>query len=342
MFISDVFGSVNDHLVNDKILTTGTFGPSKGLRILLNVNQKEACGWFWYRGGDGFTTYIHDQTDGGMFQASSEIFLQPGRSYSILLKPINYRRKTEHLGLCKSEMSIPNIGVNGNYLNSVCFLLCYIRYIYTKCYCLPVIVGNNAPMINKIFGLNSTICLIQNIQCFSSYTEKFLQIYQTGICTHCKPQCSETLYDTLISETIFPSDNLLQEFHRELREDINGTDLRKNYLLINLYFESMNFETVTESQEFTFLDLLMYIGGNLCLFLGVSFIIAFEPAYQLLFIFFKLVEKIRKKYIRFLKKRKRRKLSIKFRKTRIRRKSRTKVKRISLVQEKLIIQTKAR
>lgn len=284
-------------MLDNTLLSTVSSGPKSGLRLLLNVTQDEYCGYFWKDGGAGFSAYIHGQTSGGVFSNGNTLSLKPGTSYNIAVKPIEYLRTTESLGFCRSTAVLKNIGLQGDYLISACKLLCYIQFIHSKCNCYPLVVGHNVGMINRLFELNSSVCKVSEVQCFSKQTENFYYEYVQDMCPDCLPQCSETLYSQTVTTEVFPSNNMMETFHKNL----NGSDaktMKSNYIVLNVFFESMSLEKVVESQEYDFNDLMVSIGSNNNLFLGMSMISLFEPIYLALLCWYPSIFKTWKKYFK--------------------------------------------
>lgn len=274
-----------DAEVRDNILNTTNFGPENGLQLLLNVRQDEYCGEF--RGGysgSGFNAFIHDQSEAGSVHQSATMLLKAGMVYNLMLQPITYLRKTEHLGKCQSKTKIANINLDGNYSESACKLLCQFQYIWDNCGCLLMVISENAKTISEILGVaadEKDICNIDKFACMN----KFLDIYMKNsinLCPHCIPQCSETIYQRYLSETKFPSNNLNTYFKRYLQIDNITENFKNNYLVLNMYFGDMNGQTITESQIYTPLDLFISVSNGLGLFIGMSVISLFEPLYFLL------------------------------------------------------------
>lgn len=283
--------------INQDLSKTNS-GPNNGLRLLLNVHQDEYCGYWWDFGGHGFRCYIHDTTKVETFNSAQGLInIHSGKSYNIVLKPRYYKKNTEFMGRCQSKMTLENLDVTGDYLNSMCVFLCYVQYVYGECSCLPLVIkAMNIDKIIKVLNVNTTsgkICEeIADLLCFNKRTERFLFNYEVEMCTHCLPQCTEMVYDQIISESVYPPKSSHQLNKRAFEK------MRKNDIILNIYFENSFIETVTEIQRYTLFNLLMSIGGNFCLLVGASFVTIFVPLYSSIYGLQKLLS--RKKLFRTL------------------------------------------
>lgn len=276
LFTAIIGPMVGNPYLTDYYLNSTKFGPPSGLRLLINVHINEYCGAFRYWQGVGFRAFIHDQTDDPIMKEANEVRMYPWKSYNIALEPIRYNRKTEFLGRCRSTMALPNTKITEPYVVGHCKMLCYIKYIITKCHCLPVFLENNIENINKLFATNHSTCSFVD-KCFGVEWLVFAQS-TAQLCPECVPQCSMMVYEYTVSESIFPSISHTKYIASDFQVRYN----KSNSFVINVYYSSSIRRTITEPQKFTMIDLMTFFGGNIGLFLGMSLISIFELFYPII------------------------------------------------------------
>lgn len=86
------------------------------------------------------------------------------------------------------------------------------------------------------------------------------------------------MFDVSISYKKFPSKNVFEYFKREFNVT-NVMNTRKNYLITIFYFESLMILNIYESAAFTIVDMFIYIGNRIGLFMDMSFQSVLENGY---------------------------------------------------------------
>lgn len=274
------FTGINQDGFYDKVVKVP--GPLSGAKILLSTNQKEYCGNMRNYSGAGFKIIIHDQL---LLQPSfnlvsdiAPISLSPGTEIKISLRPVKFYRHTEHLGKCRS----PQYYVYNDtkiYYKTICYTLCSTQIFYEKCKCFPNWIEGNEEFfsVNLHVGLEAVKACndMVGLRCLQNYIkDTFTNL--PFLCEHCRAEaCLEIKYDQTISTSSFPSKSMGEKLSTELHTNL--TEMKKNYLLVNIFFQDMNMLNIIENQAFTFIDTIIYCGGILGLFLGMSFISAIEP-----------------------------------------------------------------
>ena len=105
------------------------------------------------------------------------------------------------------------------------------------------------------------------------YSLRCLLCAGTTVVCQCIAACISTNYDLSSSYSTFPA----QYFANDAEQFFNFSFVtRDNVLSVNVYFESLNFETQTTSDAYGPVALLSDIGGQLGLFMGVSVISVME------------------------------------------------------------------
>ncbi|XP_077869156.1 degenerin-like protein unc-105 [Saccoglossus kowalevskii] len=93
----------------------------------------------------------------------------------------------------------------------------------------------------------------------------------------------ETNYDITLSQSHWPSDVYLYKLlktlkwkHSKLKNVNDMQSARSNLVRLEIYFETLNYESVSEQAAYKWEDLLSDIGGTLGLYVGISIISVFE------------------------------------------------------------------
>lgn len=112
---------------------------------------------------------------------------------------------------------------------------------------------------------------IDELRCMMKWRNVIFQKSLNELCPYCVQQCVEGKYEIQITKTRISN--------RGIGRFIKGSNaeyIRKNYLSVHFYFSSMSVLLIEEWQQFTLKDTFIFIGGNIGLFLGMSFISPFE------------------------------------------------------------------
>ena len=67
-----------------------------------------------------------------------------------------------------------------------------------------------------------------------------------------------------------------RKFGALLNHDWNASHVRDNVMAVNIYFDKLEFLTVTEVESMSMIELMYSLGGLLGLCLGMSFLSLFE------------------------------------------------------------------
>ncbi|XP_077868793.1 uncharacterized protein LOC144359476 [Saccoglossus kowalevskii] len=100
---------------------------------------------------------------------------------------------------------------------------------------------------------------------------------------NCPSPCKETNYDITSSQSQWPSDVYLNKLlktlkwkHSNLKNVNDMQSARSNLVRLEIYFETLNYDSVSEQAAYKWEDLLSDIGGTLGLYVGISIISVFE------------------------------------------------------------------
>jgi len=125
--------------------------------------------------------------------------------------------------------------------------------------------------LNKYFNITNktdhwlNLYKIYDFDTFWEFYYKFVRGENKKICTPlCPLECDSVKYDTSISFTKFSNSEFLSLY------EINGTT--DNLISIEIYYDNLEYTSITQLPKMDEFDLISNIGSNLSLFIGISFL----------------------------------------------------------------------
>lgn len=144
---------------------------------------------------------------------------------------------------------------------------------------------------------------IHDLLCYGYLLVEFFSNDVKTLCPNdCPPECDSLTYTTQLSTSTYPSavyGDLLVKKNSAIRARFNNRtnvtleELRRNILAINVYYATMSYQSISESEKMNYVDLISTVGGTLGLFLGMSFLSFFEFIDLILHIIWTLVRTLR-------------------------------------------------
>lgn len=252
---------------------TKRIGPRNGVRIILNINQKE------YRPTTqtaGIRLYVGEQ---GLYynMESHGMSIGPGHSYDFVIsKKVITRVKS-----CKKDSSTTLLDVDtkkethySKYSLYLCEALCAANAIISRCKCFEY----SLPLSHR--HRNATMC---NEEQRNTCVSHILNVWNHGrlICSKkCTLQCEEVQYNLEMTAQDYPSMKRREEMMKRTNEDP-----RNNLMILQFYFREIDYDTIEDEVYYKFSNLIADIGGQLGLFNGFSILTVFE----ILFLFFNAI-----------------------------------------------------
>ncbi|XP_045161050.2 amiloride-sensitive sodium channel subunit beta-like [Mercenaria mercenaria] len=251
-------------------------GPDGGLYLLLYLQVNEFIKGI--TNGFGAKLVIHEPgtaplpDDGGVFVAANT-------ETDIALKRTAITRLGWPYGKCETGAAFKEkFGVNYSVKACpvlVCHETCKAIHIYETCGCWHYMHELVSEKLNKPFNICKTT---SDRKC---QRRAMQSIYSKEIKCECNNPCRDAQYTVSVSGRQWPSQSyagLLKEgVCKTIPEECslmasfsNRQELGKNFLLLNIYYETLNFESIVEEpliDPFTFLS---SIGGALGLWIGLS------------------------------------------------------------------------
>ncbi|XP_021561936.1 acid-sensing ion channel 3 isoform X2 [Carlito syrichta] len=261
-----------------ELLTITKGGAGNGLEIMMDVQQEEYLP-VWKDTGNtpfevGIRVQIHNQEEPPIIdqlgfgvapgyqtfvscQKQQLSFLPPpwGDCSSVSLDPDFDPEPSDPLGPpSPSSSSSPPYSLMG------CRLACETRYVARKCGCRMMHMPGSAP-----------VCSPQQYKdCANPTLDAMLR---KDVCA-CPNPCASTRYAKELSMVQIPS----RAAARYLARKFNHSEayIRENVLVLDIFFEALNYETVEQKKAYEVSELLGDIGGQMGLFIGASLLTILE------------------------------------------------------------------
>lgn len=235
----------------------------------MKLDRSELCGNDEIKKGMGFLLSIHRKEEVPTFIFNTFYSISPGYETKISFSKVKYERKTEHLGKCSTNFNLYMTPNASEYVQDVCRVQCITEVVAKVCKCM---LPHSAPY-RKIFmkklNMNASdestlkLCLFEQFKCMNDVYRNLVvggNHFLQSICQKCPEQCQDEEYKIQMSSSL----------------EKQSKKLKQSFLTVSFGFASMSVETVVESQAFTIRDFFIYVGNNIILYLGMSFVSSFE------------------------------------------------------------------
>lgn len=201
-----------------------------------------------------------------------------------LTDPVDYKQNNILQIMMKNYTTATTV-----YQQSFCLKVCKQRYTISECGCYDL----SFPMLNSS---NMRGCFeFEEIKCIYKTNLKFINNDQDTYCySQCPLECNELLFDFQATYSNYPTkwyadmlivdSNFLQLINRVAPNRTLSYDyLKQNTLLLNVFYDKMQYLSSIESPAITIDMLVAIIGGNMGLFLGIS-VLSFIELVELVFV----------------------------------------------------------
>jgi hypothetical protein len=258
--IMDNYGYVSYRFRKKKSYTPGM---QYGLQLLINL-QNISCEKCYL---DGLRLVVHNHSiDPGYYSGGTKsgFILSPGFNHEIVIK----RTYTSKLGLPHNNCIKNVTSLDSHDSDLYRYILKSTKYEYTQKDCFDYCMGSE---LNKYFNITNKIDHWLNIyktykfDQFWNFYSKFVRGENKKICTPlCPLECDSIKYDTSISFTKFSNDEFKSLF------EISGTT--DNLISIDIYYDNLEYTSISQLPKMDTFHLIASIGGDLGLFIGISFL----------------------------------------------------------------------
>ncbi|KAK5614237.1 Acid-sensing ion channel 4-A [Crenichthys baileyi] len=234
-----------------------------GLEIMLDIQQDEYLP-IWRETNEtsleaGIRVQIHSQ-DEPPYIHQLGFGVSPGFQTFVSCQEQRLTYLPQPWGNCRSTSKEKFPGYD-TYSISACRLLCETNEVMRVCNCRMVHMPGTAD-----------ICPPSKINCVDKALAQ-LQKSSGDICP-CETPCNLTRYGKELSMVKIPSKGSARYLSRKY--DKSEDYIRDNFLVLDIFFEALNYETIEQKKAYDVAGLLGDIGGQMGLFIGASILTILE------------------------------------------------------------------
>ncbi|KAG6926055.1 acid-sensing ion channel 1C-like [Chelydra serpentina] len=269
----------------NELLTTVKGGSGNGLELMLNIQQDEYLP-VWGESDEvsyeaGVKVQIHSQGE-PPFIDQLGFGVAPGFQTFVSCQQQRLVYLPPPWGDCKSTPIESDFFTS--YSITACRLDCETRYLAENCNCRMVHMPGNA-----------NVCTPEQYKECADPALDFLVKKDSEFCV-CRTPCDMVRYGKELSMVKIPS----KASAKYLAKKYNKSEqyISDNVLVLDVFFEALNYETIEQKKAYEVAGLLGDIGGQMGLFIGASILTILE-------IFDYLYEVFRDKLLSFYKNKKR-------------------------------------
>ncbi|KAM8946057.1 acid-sensing ion channel 2 isoform 1-T1 [Pelodytes ibericus] len=245
------------------LLTTMKGGTGNGLEIMLDIQQDEYLP-IWGETEDttfeaGVKVQIHSQSEPPFIQELG-FGVAPGFQTFVATQEQRLTYLPYPWGACRfSEMGSDFYPV---YSISACRIDCETRYIVENCNCKMVHMPGDAPF-----------CTPEQYKECAEPALGLLAEKNGGSCV-CVMPCNVTRYNKELSMVKIPSKTSTKYLEKKFNK--SEKYIMENILVLDVFFEALNYETIEQRKAYEVAGLLGDIGGQMGLFIGASILTILE------------------------------------------------------------------
>ncbi|KAK6729026.1 hypothetical protein RB195_006215 [Necator americanus] len=291
-FVDPIYGACYS-FNEDSILTysTNRAGTKFGLKLLITVSQEATTmvnDFLPTTSMAGARVAIHPR---GVYPSLDNSGINAGVGYqtAIALTSTRTKRAKKPYGRCiDKESDTTNLYQDETYTLETCFFGCRQRYTVAKCGCANPRFRRTASDVWCDASKGNLDCL-QSLRGDQASTEN-RNICPLTECS-CNPPCLETAYFTTASIAKFPAENYFVATDNtrgvagscdDQNANFSGSPqlcrdwYANNALLLQVFFETLKYESYTEVPSYGISAVLNDLGGHAGLWLGLSVISVVE------------------------------------------------------------------
>uniref|UniRef100_A0A1I7Y9G0 Uncharacterized protein n=1 Tax=Steinernema glaseri TaxID=37863 RepID=A0A1I7Y9G0_9BILA len=266
LHVDPAFGNCYTFNANKmKPLVSHRAGPSYGLRLMVYINSSD---YLPTTEATGVRIAIHDQSE-MPFPDTFGYSAPTGAvsSFGLSMKKVN--RLPEPYGDCiRSDVPVPEdyIYQRYKYEPEGCYKSCYQNTIIRNCGCADprYPTAQNDTKHCDSLDVDARTCLIlEGIKFTRNHTCK------------CKHPCQQDVYTTTYSAAKWPSGSFrVGDCTMGVEKCIEH--FSQHAAMLEIYYEQMSYEVLTESESYLFVNLVSDIGGQAGLWIGASVLTIIE------------------------------------------------------------------
>ncbi|RNA10488.1 degenerin deg-1-like [Brachionus plicatilis] len=253
-----------------------------GLRLELFVGDPDEQQQFTYKAG--IRVIVHNQTD-SVFSDENGIDVSVGSQTNIGITRTMIKRRPYPYSNCIDNYQSKQILQRNTFMKIIaarypqmnkysqifCLKTCLQEFLINKCGCFDLSLPRPDNSSINCTGCETT----DDLNCVQLQESQFYESEIEKCYSFCPNECFQVLYETKVSSAKYPSKwyasilkNSTNLFHQLTKYDFE--QMQQMILMVNVFYEQMNYNLIEEYPELSIDALLAFIGGNLGLFLGIS------------------------------------------------------------------------
>ncbi|XP_022808058.1 amiloride-sensitive sodium channel subunit alpha-like isoform X3 [Stylophora pistillata] len=288
-------GGYNDQGERTILFNSSETGPFFGLSLELNIEQGQYIGSLTQEAGVRID--ISDQ--GEMpFPLEKGLSLAPGYATSIGMRKVVIKRSDPFWNnSCMNDSPPDSINLYRDtmevgYSTTACKKTCWARKQQEKCGCVEY----------KFPRPNSTRFCETSNKTDKACVRRVIDYFSRGHldCSRsCPPPCKESTFKLTTSYSLWPTNSSQLSYQKKLKatsKEVDGgpSDFRHNILKVNVFFEELNYEVISEDPAYELPSFMSDLGGSLGLWIGMSVLTFAEILELILLICYSLARKLKK------------------------------------------------
>ncbi|KAK0055363.1 amiloride-sensitive sodium channel subunit alpha [Biomphalaria pfeifferi] len=260
----------NCYTLEHKDFVSRKSGPTGGLEIIISLETDEYTPAI--TPGVGARVIVHEPGTAPFFD-DNDMAVSPGMHTFIALKKVEIERIGDPYSSCTPETT----QINGyKYTKPACQNECEQKHIIEKCNCydseLALSYNTNLSQCKK----KDRMCLYK-VRC---------ELEANKNACDCKSLCRESTYEKTIATLQWPTESYVDYIRPEICNLTSPPDIckqneskkafRDELVKLNIYYEDLNYEVLTDQPNYQMSNLLSDIGGSIGLWIGLSVLSLFE------------------------------------------------------------------
>ncbi|ESO89679.1 hypothetical protein LOTGIDRAFT_218777 [Lottia gigantea] len=244
--------------------------PIPGMQLIVYLEDKE-----YIRGltsGSGAQVVIHDRNT-CPFPQNDGIAIASGTESNIGLRLVNVIRLGEPHGSCEEGNQFQE-EYGYKYTRQSCHVFCLQNLISSRCGCYD----EDEEELNIIANIQQKYSPCRNIselKCMVGVQADYENGKENCFCDN---PCVETRFQYSLSSRQWPSDDYTKVLLTALcyfTKSVTSWS-RQNFIKLNIYYEDLNYENITEEEDYETAQFISDVGGTVGLWIGLSILSIFE------------------------------------------------------------------
>uniref|UniRef100_A0A914W9W7 EGF-like domain-containing protein n=1 Tax=Plectus sambesii TaxID=2011161 RepID=A0A914W9W7_9BILA len=267
--LGNCFTYNHENITNKDKLTRA--GQDGAFRALLKVDQEEYLPWV---DTSAMMIFVHNQSE-GIFGESVRYNAIPGAKTSLSVRQSVYKRLGGKYGECvNSKSEVKSYYYPGEYSTPGCLRSCYQDAVFAACKCMDPRYPTD----------DVAICDLSQRSCVDDFVAATGDPSRWSTC-YCPLPCRNGQFDIAVSTGKTMLEPLICNYTNTNRTACL-TLRQRDYLEIEVYFDSMLYSIFEEDAAMGFTDLLNALGGLIGLLCGVSVVTLVELGFAIVQIIF--------------------------------------------------------